>query len=111
MDTLHKLREANLARDAIWAKGDKMTPSFRGNELGGEAGEAQNILKKLDRERMGMVGSRASLDDLAEELADVIICCDLAAMDYGIDLAAAVARKFNKTSDKYGLPVMMEETV
>lgn len=80
-----------------------MTLSFRGNELGGEAGEAQNVIKKIERERLGLRGSRVSINDLADELADVIICADLIAMEEGIDLGKAVKRKFNATSEKYGL--------
>jgi hypothetical protein len=84
------LRAANIARDAEWCTGGKLDLSYRGNELAGETGEACNILKKLDRERKGMVGSRATTEQAAEELADIAICVDLAAM-------------FNKTSEKNGL--------
>ncbi|CDP51964.1 hypothetical protein [Devosia sp. DBB001] len=49
--------------------------------IGGEVGEALNIVKKLNRERDGIIGNQkvASelLDDLADELADVVIYCDL----------------------------------
>ncbi|MBU4433180.1 MAG: MazG-like family protein [Alphaproteobacteria bacterium] len=103
------LRAANLARQAEWDTDDQITLSYRGNELAGEVGEACNIIKKLERERMGIKGSRASLADLAEELADVIICADLIAMQLGIDLDRAVAEKFNKTSDKVGLATRMAE--
>jgi NTP pyrophosphatase (non-canonical NTP hydrolase) len=102
--TVHAdLRAANLARQAEWDTDGQITLSYRGNELAGEVGEACNIIKKLERERMGIAGSRANLADLAEELADVIICADLIAMQLGIDLNRAVAEKFNKTSEKVGL--------
>lgn len=84
-------------------EGERMSLSFRGNELAGETGEACNIIKKLERERMGQVGSRSTADALAEEIADVVICADLIAMEAGFDLSEAVRRKFNKTSEKYGL--------
>ena len=100
---LDVLREANKWRHIEWSQGNAISLSYRGNELAGEVGEACNILKKLDREQMGIVGSRASKDQLADELADVVICVDLIAMDMSIDLAAAVRRKFNATSEKYGL--------
>ena len=104
------LRAANIARNVEWTAGkDKLSLSFRGNELAGEVGEACNILKKLDRERMGMVGSKSSVAHLAEELADVIICVDLIAMDLGINLREAVVRKFNKTSAQRGLKTKMKE--
>lgn len=97
------LRSANQARQAEWDPGDKITLAYRGNELGGEAGEAQNVIKKLERERLGIRGSRATVGDLGDELADVVICADLIAMAEGIDLDRAVAAKFNATSEKVGL--------
>ena len=42
-------------------------------------------------------------EQLAEEMADAVICLDLAAMHEGIDLNAAVIKKFNATSDAMGL--------
>ena len=98
-----KLRAANAKRQKEWDKDNQITLSYRGTELGGEVGEALNIIKKLERERLGIKGSRATLQDLAEELADVIICCDLIAMATGIDLTEAVEKKFNKTSEKVGM--------
>lgn len=101
------LRAANIARQEEWSKGQDTPALFKATELGGEVGEALNVVKKLERERLGMVGSRASVDHLAEELADIIICTDLLAMHYGIDLDLAVARKFNATSDKVGMSTRM----
>ena len=101
--TFTTLRAANLARQAEWDPDDRITLAFRGNEMGGECGEAQNVIKKLERERLGIRGSRATVRDLAEELADVVICADLIAMAEGIDLDQAIARKFNLTSEKQGL--------
>ena len=98
-----KLRAANAKRQKEWDRDGQITLSYRGTELGGEVGEALNIIKKLERERLGIRGSRATVEDLAEELADVIICCDLIAMATGIDLKDAVERKFNKTSGSVGL--------
>lgn len=78
------LRDANIARQEEWDKdGHAKDWSWRCNELAGEAGEVCNILKKLHRERLGVPGSRATKDQLAEELADVIICVDLCAMHMG----------------------------
>src|SRR5262245_28521605 len=97
------LRSANAARQKEWDKNNNISLSYRGNEMAGEVGEACNVIKKLERERLGIRGSRASVEQLAEELADVVICADLIAMAEGIDLDAAVARKFNKTSENVGL--------
>lgn len=101
--TLAALHAANIARQAEWCPDQVTDLSFRGNELGGECGEAQNVIKKLERERHGWAGSRATKEQLAEELADVVICADLCAVTAGIDLGAAVVAKFNATSGKVGL--------
>lgn len=97
------LRAANIARQAEWDSDNRITLTYRLNELAGETGEACNVGKKLERERLGIRGSRATTADLADELADVVICADLVALGEGIDLEAAVARKFNATSEKVGL--------
>lgn len=98
------LREANQLRQREWDVGNQITLAYRGNELAGEAGEACNVIKKIERERLGIRGSRATVADLADELADVVICADLIAMHEGIDLLNdAVPRKFNATSEKVGL--------
>lgn len=103
MTTHTTLRAANIARQAEWDQDNQITAAYRGNELAGEVGEACNVIKKLERERLGILGSRTTIDELADELADVLICADLIAMHYGIDLEVAVARKFNATSEKVGL--------
>ena len=103
MTAYSTLRSANVARQLEWDSGGRIDAAYRGNELAGEVGEACNVIKKLERERRGIRGSRATVAELADELADVIICVDLIAMQYGIDLEAAVARKFNATSEKVGL--------
>lgn len=75
------LREANVARQLEWDPGNQAANNdWRMNELAGETGEVCNILKKLHRERVNVPGSRATKDDLAEELADVLICLDLLLM-------------------------------
>lgn len=106
---MKELRAANKARQAAWCP-EQIPPdlSFRGNELAGETGEVCNVIKKLERERLGWRGSRDTLSHLAEELADVVICADLVAIAAGIDLRTAVVMKFNATSVKVGLPHRME---
>ncbi|WP_156453779.1 MazG-like family protein [Methylobacterium sp. CCH5-D2] len=108
--TLAALHAANKARQTEWCEGGAPEPdlAFRGNELAGETGEACNVIKKLERERHGWRGSRATPDQLAEELADVVICADLCAVTAGIDLGAAVVAKFNATSEKVGLTTRLE---
>jgi NTP pyrophosphatase (non-canonical NTP hydrolase) len=104
---MRKLRRANVARNREWDLENVITLSFRGNELAGEVGEACNVIKKLERERLGIRGSRATVEQLAEELADVIICADLIAMHMNIDLELAVSEKFNQTSFKQNLKTRM----
>ena len=101
------LRAANIARQKEWDSDSQISGPlgklWRANELSGECGEASNVVKKLVREELAIRGSRATVEQLAEELADVIICADLLAAEYGIDLQAATLAKFNATSEKVGL--------
>lgn len=108
MDTLKEFRTKNAIRQAEWDPTSCLDLTFRGCELAGEVGEACNLVKKVERERRGIAGSRASLVHLAEELADVIICTDLIAADLGIDLGKAVREKFNATTRKMSLSTYME---
>ena len=102
------LRAANSARAVEWSKplgSGTAEILFRSNELGGETGEALNVVKKYVRYTSGVAGgvnAEESRAALAEELADVVICADRVAEYFGINLAEAVAEKFNKTSDKHG---------
>jgi NTP pyrophosphatase (non-canonical NTP hydrolase) len=108
--TLAQLAAVNAVRQREWdPSGKKMSLTYRANELAGETGEACNIAKKLERERLGLPGSRATVEQLADELGDVVICADLLATSEGIDLGAAVARKFNATSRKVGLTTTLPE--
>lgn len=101
------LREANLVRQQEWDPGSKIDASYRGNELAGEVGEACNVIKKLERERLGIPGSRDTVGHLAQELADIVICVGLLGMEYGINIDREVALKFNSTSEKVGLKTRM----
>lgn len=107
---LRDLRDANQRRHVEWAHGGEVSLSFRGLELGGETGELLNELKKLERIRLGLAGGKSDLKAIEEELADVIICVDLIAMDLGIELGPAIRAKFNKTSEKFGLSTRFENS-
>lgn len=107
MTDLTILRHANILRDKEWNPDKLLSLTFRGNELAGEIGEACNVIKKLEREKFGLVGSRATVDQLAEELADGVICIDLIAMEYNIPLWDAIRQKFNKTSKERGLTIKL----
>lgn len=101
--SLNVLRRANEIRQREWWPEDAPAPtlSFRGNELAGEVGELCNLLKKIERKRLGLRGGiDVNARDLANEMADVLICLDLLAADLGIDLEDAVSVKFDLTSIK-----------
>jgi NTP pyrophosphatase (non-canonical NTP hydrolase) len=77
----------------------------------GELGEAANIAKKLNRVRDGIPGNDQTPDELraalADEIADTFIYLDLLAQSEGIDLAAAIVAKFDRTSAKIGYPMAL----
>lgn len=103
------LQAAHYSRQEEWCPDQKPDLSFRGNEMGGECGEAQNVIKKLERERHGWRGSRDTIEHLGEELADVVHTAVLCAITAGIDLAPYVIRKFNDVSAKNGLSVFIKD--
>nr|AIA17024.1 Unknown Function [uncultured bacterium] len=127
------MRYYNKQRQKEWDPQSQITQEFRAIEMGGEAGglveelliivqsmlrtmalaantgRALNVSKKLARERMGLVGSRVPKENLADELADLVLTADLLAEDAGIDLGAAVRKKFNEVSDKRGLKTRIPE--
>lgn len=107
MLSLYSLRVANVARDKEWDPDGKIDIAFRATELGGECGELLNVIKKMLREKIGLRGSRATQEDLANECADVLICLDLLCMTAGIDLEHALREKYNSTSAKHGLTVRL----
>lgn len=105
------LRVQNSTRVKRW-HGPDATP-WEGTDwacaMGGECGEALNVVKKMRRAETnarndGDPDAEELRADLADELADTIIYADLLALHYGIDLAAAVTDKFNRTSERYGFP-------
>lgn len=81
--TFAQLREQNLPRCRRWHPDG--TPPWTYDDwllaLGGEVGEALNVVKKLNRDRDGLAGNTRSRDeliaDLAGELADVVIYLDI----------------------------------
>lgn len=106
-NVLQELRKASSERAVHWNKGNPAPNSFAFIELFGEVGEVCNACKKLIRHEMGWVGGESDITNLKEELGDVVICVDLIASRYGIDLWEAIREKFNKTSDKHGFPVKL----
>lgn len=78
-DIYNTLRAANVARNIEWTAGASIEDyTWRGCELAGEVGE---VVELFDR------GDSAAWNrkvELAEELADVVICIDLSAMTLGL---------------------------
>lgn len=107
-DSFKLLRIANTFRQAEYDPNSKLDLSFRGNELAGEIGEACNIIKKLERERLGVVGSRATVHQLARELADGIICIDLVAAHQNISLWPVVVDVFNARSRQLNFKTFLD---
>lgn len=68
-----------------------------------KVGHACNSIKKLERESLGMKGSRSSDRELADNLAAATAYAHLIAAYAGFSLDDAVAAKFNATSEKVGL--------
>lgn len=114
------LTEANINRQKEWDPSDAIGHSYRGNEMAGELGEALekatillltaskilnlcNMIKKVDREHLGLRGSRVELSEVAKEFGDAQICLSLAAIKLGINLEQATKDKFNESSIKLGL--------
>ena len=79
--TFGALRRANNTRQMEWPGNDKADLAFRAIEVAGEFGE----------------------------VAEAVIALDLLADKMGIDLSEAVARKFNRTSVKYGMQTRLPE--
>lgn len=105
-DFLHRLRAANIRRDAEYrakTQGEPLPLLFRTTEFAGEVGELLNVVKKIERERLGWAGKRADRQMLLEEFGGVVATLDLLAMMLDIDLAAATADEFNAVSDRLSL--------
>lgn len=76
-------------------------------ELIGEAGEACNVVKKMNRK----LGDYNLLrDKLAEELSDVLICTLLNAARHRINLEIQMPVKFNLDSVKLGTSIRIDPT-
>lgn len=109
--TFDQLRAANVARLPRFknrrggpahsqSDGSDWALSTWSNAVLGELGELANIIKKFER---GDYPSFAEAQaDMAPELADVATYLDLLAFRCGVNLAVAVAEKFNTVSERVG---------
>lgn len=108
----NRFREVNWRRaNDVFGDREPWSLLERCGEMAGEAGEAANIAKKIKRGCKMVDGqvvpySKEDLEELyrklADELADVIVTVDLVASEAGIDLGAAVVKKFNEKSEEWG---------
>lgn len=101
--TFNVLRDANRNRQQEWPGNEHADVAFRAIEVAGEAGEVSEAVKKFLRAERGIKGSTATREDVAAEMGDLLVSLDLLADALGIDLGSAVRRKFNATSEKYGM--------
>jgi NTP pyrophosphatase (non-canonical NTP hydrolase) len=84
---------------------EEWTPSQWLQAVIGELGEFANLRKKVERGDFTLDDVRGSLGD---ELADVVIYIDILAAVLGINLGDAVMLKWNKTSEKVGVPMYVD---
>lgn len=100
------LRAANVPRVRCFGHElNEWTESQWSNAIAGEVGELCNMTKKRSRapganERVGK--TTPTVEDIANECADIVIYTDLMAASVGVDLGAAVLAKFNAVSAKLG---------
>lgn len=77
----------------------------------GEAGEAANIAKKLNRIRDGIPGNKETPDELRakfrREIGDALIYLDLLAQSQGFDLLSAAVEAFDNKSAEIGYPHLL----
>ncbi len=115
-----KARDGKLqnGKGELGVPGSQRSPSYWGNAMAGETGEACNLMKKLDR-------GDFTLDDkiidnhtkqwvsvreaIAKELADVVTYAALFAEHNEIDLGKAVELKFNEISNRGNAPVFFDD--
>lgn len=112
--TFKQLSTVNAERAARWHPDFPGTGSWTladwSNAVCGEAGEMANVVKKIRRVETGVAPGpddppvEQLWDMLADEIADTIIYLDLLATVAGLNVGAAVARKFNRVSIRQGFP-------
>ena len=119
MLSFSQLSKTNAARcEASFHGIDRWTPTDWATAMAGECGEACNEIKKLRRLETNPDWARQDPDSrtpeaitarIGMELADLIIYADLLATRLGINLAAAVAEKFNQVSEEIGAPQRLSQ--
>ena len=107
--TFEELRKLNWVRcDECFHPIDDWSPTDWGCAIGGEVGEALNMIKKLRRLQDEKVQELSNKDEeyyveeIVKELADVVIYADLLATRLRRNLGDYVALKFNEVSNRVG---------
>lgn len=62
-----------VLRDKDWTP-KPLPMSFHLLELIGEVGELANAVKKVERDKYGLPGSKVTKEDIADEIGDCVIC-------------------------------------
>lgn len=103
--TFKELRRQNVQRcEVAFHPLAAWSPADWAVAVGGELGEAMNLIKKLRRHADGTNTAKdpptahAIVALIADELADTVIYTDLLAARLGINLEEAVRDKFNAVS-------------
>lgn len=107
----------NLSRALRWHKGglEEWSISDWACAMAGEAGEACNAVKKLNRidkdvqQAAGPQTREAALAAIEQEIGDTFLYLDLLAQRCGLDIATAIAKTFNRVSVREGFPERIKE--
>jgi NTP pyrophosphatase (non-canonical NTP hydrolase) len=107
---LKSFREINTQRAVEGFKTYRNVPlSFWGTALAGELGELCNMIKKIERVKMGGIdaGNSYKASDitpamLEDEFGGIFIYLDLLASLLDVDLEKAIIETFNSKSEQYG---------
>jgi NTP pyrophosphatase (non-canonical NTP hydrolase) len=114
-DLLTELRNKSVERAKTGFKCyDNQPLTYWTTAIAGEVGELCNMVKKMQRVKMGGVDDGRSYaakditrEMIEEEIGGIAIYLDLIASLYDINLSDAIVNTFNSKSEKYGFPEML----
>ncbi len=99
------LRNSNVRRcEDVFHPLISWSPTDWACAMAGECGEACNLVKKMRR------GETVPDQEIAAELADLVIYADLLAARLGINLGEAIVRKFDAVSRRRGSSVFLDSS-
>lgn len=116
---LSKFREVSVERAKHGFKTYENVPiTFFTTALAGEVGELCNLIKKIEREKVGGLdaGSTHKVKDISkkmleEEIGGIFIYLDLLSAILDIDLEQAIITTFNIKSEQHKLPYKYETKI